>query len=135
MKRMLAILLLLVTLMGWLQVAYGEAERACSCGEGCACKAETAGKPTQHHSCPCGCEKEKKKLESMPLIPVEWTTAMVAPEVHTPVPPVAYRDLRPEEAAMLRPVSGLRHAPPGSPPGVLYAPPAPYPGFHKPMRA
>ena len=134
MKRMLAILLLLVTLMGWLQVACGEAEKDCNCGESCSCHAHTTGNPAQH-SCPCGCAKEKKQLGHMPLIPVEWMAPMVAPEVHTPVPPVACRELTPEEAAMLLPYSCRTHAPPGTPPGFLLAQPAPYSGFHTPMRA
>lgn len=132
MKRALAILLLLITLAGWLQAACGaEAKACCCCGESCACKTQPR---ESSPGCPCDCGKETKQLEEMPLTIVAWPEAIVPPEVRTPVPPAPCRELAPAERS-LSSLPALEHAPPGSPPAERFAKPAPYTGFHRPLRA
>ena len=127
MKRVLAILVLLVTLMGWLRANNGAGERECCCGAACACQATTGEKTG---GCPCG--KEKNKLEQMPLCVVEWPQAAPAPEVRTPVPAVVCRVLTPAELALIGETPPHWHAPPKAPPhprSLSYA------GFCSPLRA
>lgn len=128
MKRALAILLLLATLLGWLQTVCRAEESPCCCGAACACKAAPC--------CPCDCAGEKKQLNSMPLTVVEWPQAVVAPQRHTPQPMVICCGMPGMEHHTKHPaLLARRHAPPGLPPPGAVVPRAPYTGFRTPLLA